>query len=151
MAEKTGAAALTISRISYVWPLAIAVLIFAASSRSVVAAPRVTLIDDKIVHFVVYGLLATLVCRIGRGWRAAAWSLVLVSAYGASDEWHQSFVPGRSTELADWVADTLGAAVAIALYVGWARYRGWLEFPLTRGRGAGSEGESALEPLAPPA
>ena len=33
-------------------------------------------------------------------------------AYGATDEWHQSFVPGRSTELADWIADTAGAAGA---------------------------------------
>ena len=82
---------------------------------------------DKIVHFSVYGLLATLVCRQGRGWRAAGWSLVVVSAYGASDEWHQSFVPGRATELADWIADTTGAAVGVALYVGWGRYRRWLE------------------------
>ena len=137
MAENSGAAAPSSSRIRYLWPFAIAALIFVASSRSHVAAPQVTLIDDKIVHFAVYGLLATLVCRLGGGWRAAGWSLLLVSAYGASDEWHQSYVPGRSMELMDWIADTTGAAVAIALYVGWARYRGWLEWPLGRGTRAG--------------
>lgn len=131
MAPESGAVPLSSSRMRWLWPLAIAALIFAASSRSRVAAPQITLIDDKIVHFAVYGLLATLVCRLGRGWHAAVWSLVLVSAYGASDEWHQSYVPGRSSEWTDWMADTLGAAVAIALYVGWARYRGWLEHPLT--------------------
>ncbi len=85
---------------------------------------------DKVVHFSVYGLLATLVCRQGRGWRAAGWALLAVSAYGASDEWHQSFVPGRTMELADWIADTAGAAWAVALYVGWQRYRLWLEYPI---------------------
>ncbi len=132
MAENPGAAALPSSRIRYLWPLAIAVLIFVASSRSRVAAPHVTAVDDKIVHFAVYGLLGTLVCRAGSGWRGAAWSLLAVSTYGASDELHQSFVPGRAAEVMDWVADTAGAAVAIALYVGWARYRGWLEWPLGR-------------------
>lgn len=136
MAADSGAAPLSHSRLHYLWPLALAALIFAASSRSQVAAPQVTLIDDKIVHFAVYGLLATLVCRLGNGRRAAVWSLVLVSAYGASDEWHQSYVPGRSMELMDWIADTLGASVAIALYVGWPRYRDWLERPLGRGRRA---------------
>ena len=117
-------------RREFLWPLAIAALIFAASSRSHVASPRITNVDDKFAHFAVYGLLATLVFRLGRGWRAAGWALLVVSAFGATDEWHQSFVPGRSTELADWVADTAGAALAIALYGGWQSYRGWLETPL---------------------
>lgn len=117
------------------WPLLIAGLIFVASSRSHVVAPGITRIDDKIVHFAVYGLLATLVSRAGRGgWRWALWSLVLVSVYGASDEWHQSFVPGRMCEFADWVADTFGAALAIGLYAGWPWYRRLLEAPLGRRR-----------------
>ena len=85
---------------------------------------------DKVVHFAVYGLLATLVCRQGRGWRAAGWTVLVVSVYGASDEWHQSYVPGRSTELADWMADTAGAALAVGAYVRWDRYRRWLERPV---------------------
>jgi VanZ family protein len=56
--------------------------------------------------------------------------LLVVSAYGASDEWHQSFVPGRSTDVRDWIADTIGAALAIGLYAGWAWYRRLLETPL---------------------
>ncbi|MBI4624416.1 MAG: VanZ family protein, partial [Verrucomicrobia bacterium] len=104
-----------------------------ASSRSRVAGPEIVNID-KVAHFMVYGLLATLVCRLGRGWRALAWALVAVSAFGATDEWHQTFVPGRSSEFADWIADTLGAALAVLLYARWARYRQWLERPLGRGR-----------------
>lgn len=88
--------------------------------------------EDKIAHFAVYGLLATLICRAGKGWRAAAWAVVLASAYGLSDEFHQSFVPGRSPEVMDWVADTTGALLAVVLYTGWARYRNLLEYPLWR-------------------
>ena len=114
------------------WPLAIAALIFFASSREHVASPGITQIDDKFGHFGVYGLLGTLVCRLGSRWPSGLWSLAVVSAYGASDEWHQSFVPGRATELNDWIADTAGAALAIGLYWGWGWYRRLLESPLRR-------------------
>lgn len=114
------------------WAVAVAGVIFYASSRSYVATPGVTRIDDKFGHFGVYGLLGTLVCRTRPGWRAGLWALLAVSAYGASDEWHQSFVPGRSTDVLDWTADTLGALLAIALYKGWFWYRRWLETPLWR-------------------
>jgi VanZ family protein len=114
-----------------VWALIIAGLIYYASSRSIVVSTGVTRIDDKFVHFAVYGLLGTLVCRIRwTCWRAAFGSWVLVAAYGASDEWHQSFVPGRSMDLGDWIADTLGAGVAIGLYTGWTWYRELLERPI---------------------
>jgi VanZ family protein len=109
--------------------LVIAVLIFTASSRSSVAGPRIAHFD-KVVHFSVYGLLGTLACRAIAGSRGAWWALAAVSAYGATDEWHQYFVPGRSSELADWVADTAGAAIAILMYRRWTAYRHLLERPL---------------------
>lgn len=115
----------TLSR-DIVWPLLIAGLIFFASSRSQVAGPPVAN-ADKYGHFLVYGLLATLLCRLGSGWRAAGWALLAASAYGATDEWHQLFVPGRSCSLADWIADTTGAALAVSLYQGVAGYRKALE------------------------
>ncbi|MCX5731999.1 MAG: VanZ family protein, partial [Deltaproteobacteria bacterium] len=34
---------------------------------------------------------------------------------GATDEFHQSFVPGRNADVADWMADTLGAAAGAAI------------------------------------
>src|SRR5438094_6997194 len=95
-----------------VWPLLVAATVFLASTRSVVAAPDFSG-SDKVAHFFVYGLLGTLVCRLGRGWRAALWSLLAVSTFGATDEWHQYFVPGRSCDFFDWLADTSGAALAI--------------------------------------
>ena len=116
----------TVSKLQLLWALAIAALIIAASSRSRVAGPDVPHID-KVTHFAVYGLLATLVCRVGRGWRGAAAGLIAASLFGITDEWHQSWVPGRSVELADWIADTSGAALAVTLYAGWTGYRRLLE------------------------
>jgi VanZ family protein len=37
--------------------------------------------------------------------------------YGASDEWHQSFVPGRYPAVSDWLADAAGIVIGyMALY-----------------------------------
>jgi VanZ family protein len=117
--------------------MAVAALIFAASSRSTVAGPRITGLD-KVVHFSVYGLLGTLVCRQTGAGRGAVVAVLVASAFGASDEWHQSFVPGRTMELADWLADTAGAALGVAVYRRWPRYRAWLEQPVGRKGAVGS-------------
>ena len=53
-------------------------------------------------------------------------SLLWCSAYGALDELHQSFVPGRSMRWQDWVIDTVGAVVGIVvvLLVHWSNEKG---------------------------
>lgn len=38
-----------------------------------------------------------------------------VVLYAATDEWHQAFVPGRSCNRFDWLADALGGALALAV------------------------------------
>ena len=104
--------------------------IFAASSRSQVASPDVVNIDN-VAHFAVFGLLGTLVARtqLRRRW----WlGVAVASLYGAFDEVRQSFTPGRFVEVADWIADTAGAATAVLLYSRWHTYRCWLEMPLFR-------------------
>lgn len=99
---------------------------------------------DKLAHFSVYGLLATLTLKALRNTRSAAWrTIVAVSLFGLSDEWHQSFVPGRSSTVADWVADTLGAASAVSLYVGWGGYRRLLETSLMGSKLGASETRAA--------
>jgi VanZ family protein len=45
-------------------------------------------------------------------WMAAA---IIAIAYAASDEWHQTFVPGRTGHAIDVGVDTAGALVAIAI------------------------------------
>lgn len=77
---------------------------------------------DKVAHFGAYAGLGALLCRAYRGsgltGSAALWlTLLTASLYGASDEWHQSFVPGRSADPSDWLADTLGAALGAMLFL----------------------------------
>jgi VanZ family protein len=48
--------------------------------------------------------------------------LVFATLYGLTDEWHQSFVPGRSAAVADALADMVGAIVGSAAWLMlWAR------------------------------
>jgi VanZ family protein len=109
----------------------LAATIIYASSFSRVAGPEVPGFD-KVAHFFVYGLLGTLVYRVRR-WRVRfvgrfACSVAIVSLFGFTDEIHQSFVPGRSSDWIDWLVDTVGAAAAILVYSGWPAYRRLLEF-----------------------
>ena len=77
-------------------------------------------ISDFTGHFAGYVILGALVIRgvAGARWagvdaRAAARAWLISAAYGASDEFHQSFVPGRSPSGVDWIADATGAAAAV--------------------------------------
>jgi len=54
---------------------------------------------------------------------AGIWAVVLGSAYGLTDEIHQAFVPGRSADPRDWVADTAGAVLGALLAVAYLRRR----------------------------
>ena len=81
-------------------------------------------LPDKPVHFAVYGLLGALVLRalargrwFGVGGRTALASIVLTITYGVSDEWHQSFVPGRTPDSMDLLVNSVGAAVVVGAAV----------------------------------
>jgi hypothetical protein len=50
--------------------------------------------------------------------RAALVAIALAVAFGAADEWHQSFTPGRDASWLDLLADTVGATAG-ALAVTW--------------------------------
>ncbi|MDH7602778.1 MAG: VanZ family protein [Armatimonadota bacterium] len=72
--------------------------------------------DDKFQHTTAYAVLTFLVWRaLGDArpiWFRAAAAIVFAAAYGALDECHQWFVPGRECSLADWHCDSAGAAAA---------------------------------------
>jgi hypothetical protein len=53
----------------------------------------------------------------------------LTSAFGATDEVHQSLTPGRNPAIDDWLFDTLSAGVAILAWPRLARMR-WMPRPL---------------------
>jgi VanZ family protein len=69
-------------------------------------------------HFTEYFILSLLVLRglrAGRKQTRLAWAavaLLAVAAYASLDEFHQSFVPGRTAAVSDVVLDTTGGAFA---------------------------------------
>jgi VanZ family protein len=67
---------------------------------------------DKLAHFALYAVLgAALAYGRGSGGEVPHAGLIAGgSLYGASDEWHQSFVPGREVSPLDWAADSCGVA-----------------------------------------
>ncbi len=102
-------------------PLVYMGLIFYFSSEPNPVPELTTRVWDKILHAIEYGGLAVLFCRAmvgeGVGWLLSViLALAATSVYGASDEWHQAFVPLRSSDVHDWIADTLGGAVGVAIY-----------------------------------
>ncbi|MEI8037867.1 MAG: VanZ family protein [Verrucomicrobiota bacterium] len=85
----------------------------------------------KGAHMAEYALLAGLLWRAIRQtsptrprpwiWGEAGLALGLVFLYAASDELHQTFIPGRTGQASDVAVDVAGAAVGLALL--WAGKR----------------------------
>jgi VanZ family protein len=99
-----------------------AAMIFAFSAQSHISVSADSLVDfvtRKTAHMFVFGVLAILLWRAlvaVRGARVAAvWAWLLAVAYAASDEFHQSFISGRSALATDVVFDAVGALVALFL------------------------------------
>ena len=74
---------------------------------------------DKLVHLAMYGILGALLARAGADSPAPArLSIALfgaVALFAAADEWHQRFIPDRSQDRYDWLADVVGAGAALTL------------------------------------
>jgi VanZ family protein len=78
-------------------------------------------VGDKVKHFAAFFGLSVLLSLtllyqnknllVKRYYLGA--TFIIASIYGFLDEFHQSFIPGRSSEFLDWVADSLGALVGI--------------------------------------
>lgn len=98
--------------------------------------------SDKVMHFVAYALFTTLVfravfptiatrpARVRYGW----WIVILApSILGAIDELLQGYVErGRSSDIMDWIADTLGGLFVAAL----AAHDRWRKRAIRRRTGA---------------
>ncbi|HVZ49083.1 MAG TPA: VanZ family protein [Gemmatimonadaceae bacterium] len=82
---------------------------------------------DKVVHFFLYGVFGVLVARAAAGgrpsFRSAVAIVIVLSAWGALDEWHQRFIDGRTADIADWVTDTAAVMVGVAARARYARMR----------------------------
>jgi hypothetical protein len=115
------------------WPFALAwmALIFAGSSVPMEVTTTQPLIPfDKVAHFGEYSVLAFLFVGVARrhvrGGRITPLivgaCIVLGALYGASDEFHQRYTPGRDPALDDLAADAIGStagALAAAMLLPW--------------------------------
>ncbi|HEY0971749.1 MAG TPA: VanZ family protein [Gemmatimonadales bacterium] len=72
---------------------------------------------DKAAHAIMYGVLGGLAAfalvGVRRPLMAHVLALAGVAALAALDEWHQLFIPGRSADVADWMADVVGATLVL--------------------------------------
>ena len=76
--------------------------------------------SDKLIHAMSYAGLGavSLVAVADRRWhqvtvRRCIDAVLIAVAYGAFDEFHQSFVSGRESDFLDLMADGTGAAIAV--------------------------------------
>ena len=78
------------------------------------------------------GLYAILGATLGYGRHHSIpspphWAVICVGAlYGATDEWHQAFVPRRAPDVGDWVADLVGVVLGytvVVVVLGWLARR----------------------------
>jgi len=102
--------------------IAYALLIFILSSLPSLKSPDLGVaFQDKIYHVLEYAVLGSLLQRGSEisGQRSAK-RFLLISligvCYGASDEIHQRFVPGRQCEFLDFLSDSAGILAGQALY-----------------------------------
>ena len=77
---------------------------------------------QNLLHIPLFSGLAWLWCRTleGRKWSGAkvAWLAFLLSLfYGMADELHQSFVPGRTANMADMLLNGVGAILGVIVYL----------------------------------
>lgn len=107
----------------WVPPLLWMALIYYGSAQPTLPSLSDSLLDSLLkygAHFVEYAVLAVL-------WYRAIYSrfshpmiqplaFIIVIAYALSDEFHQSFVPGRSATWQDVAVDVIGGASALLVW-----------------------------------
>lgn len=71
---------------------------------------------DKLYHMVSFAVLAGLAILAWRNYSSRAIAIALIG-YAALTEILQHFIPGRSFEVLDWLADGLGVVIAILVTV----------------------------------
>jgi VanZ family protein len=118
-------------------------MLFVFSSFSTLPSPPGDL-SAYDVHIAAYAGLGALTARAtlrqaqgrpersrgatGRGlrdvsWRAVGGAILIATAYGVTDEYHQLFTPGRSFDVLDMAADALGSIVGASAVGAWGTIR----------------------------
>lgn len=104
--------------------------IFTVSSIPQAKLPSFIGYTDKLVHAAIFFILCWLL-HVAFHFQGHSFfrrhslliALLLASSFGISDEYHQYFTPGRSTDVLDWIADTTGALLYVAVYSRFQFYR----------------------------
>jgi VanZ family protein len=103
-------------------PFIYAGIILYLSSLSASKIQSIKIIPDYILHFAEYGIFMWLIMRFVKNtYRIGIWSCLLgftiVAIFAVIDEIYQLYVPGRMSSVRDVVADTVGALVAMGIYI----------------------------------
>lgn len=107
-----------------------AALIFSLSHQSQpLGAKFPELVPDYVLHFFEYGIFGwTLVWGLTSGFQkvlslhTSTAACLLAFLYGASDEFHQSFIPQREASFRDLLINAVGAMVFV-FFLYWIRKR----------------------------
>ena len=106
-------------------PIVYALLIFALSSIESASLPSLPFKPgDKLIHLGEYGLFGFILARFFVQMdlkNSYLWAAAVASFYGATDEIHQFYVPGRTMEVYDWIADTFGGLLGSQIYRLWTK------------------------------
>ena len=108
----------------YFPPILWAGLIFFVSSLPSESIQKIGVsFDDFILHTIEYSIFGFLLSRAflkenyQLNWKINIMIILIGVLYGLSDEFHQSFVPGRYTELSDFIADSSGVMIGLILFL----------------------------------
>lgn len=104
-------------------PILWALIIFTFSSFPTIETTDFFLWDfliKKSAHLFEYGVLAILLYRALLNYdvntnKALFFAILIAGLYGVSDEFHQSFIPGRGPAVRDVIIDIIGATIGVLL------------------------------------
>lgn len=87
-------------------------------------------VSDKFQHFAAYAILSFMLALaffVQDKYRSVKekyliMAVLVSSVYGTLDEIHQIFVPGRSADVFDLIADAIGAVIGAVLFYFFNKY-----------------------------
>jgi VanZ family protein len=111
-------------------PFAYAAFVFYLSSLPSWKIEAVSSIPDYLLHLAEYAVFAWLSLRFIRNitkgrvnGKSNIIVIIILALFAISDEWHQSFVPGRFASVLDFIADLAGILGGAGIYTLFLRYK----------------------------
>lgn len=105
-------------------------LLYYLSDQPRLRLPQGVPSSDTLAHVAAYAVLGWLwTVALRATWEGCSslavvlFTLIFTLGYGLSDEWHQSFVPGRVSSTTDVVADVIGGGLGAGSFFLWTRRR----------------------------